>query len=77
MNPRNSQKFRIQRKERLESLLRVLRKFKQSGIQNQKFTMTQLNQKIEYIEKAIFSNERLIQNFQKKNIIPSIYITKQ
>ena len=64
MNPRNSQKFRIQRKERLESLLRVLRKFKQSGIQNQKFTMTQLNQKIEYIERAIFSNERLIQNFQ-------------
>ena len=64
MNPRNSQKFRIQRKERLESLLWVLRKFKQSGIQNQKFTMTQLNQKIEYIEKAIFSNERLIQNFQ-------------
>ena len=64
MNPRNSQKFRIQRKERLESLLRVLRKFKQSGIQNQKFTMTQLNQKIEYIERAICSNERLIQNFQ-------------
>lgn len=64
MNPRNSQKFRIQRKERLESLLRVLRKFKQSGIQNQKFTMTQLNQKIEYIERAIFSNERLMQNFQ-------------
>ena len=64
MNPRNSQKFRIQRKERLESLLRVLREFKQSGIQNQKFTMTQLNQKIDYIEKAIFSNERLIQNFQ-------------
>ena len=64
MNPRNSQKFRIQRKERLESLLWVLRKFKQSGIQNQKFTMTQLNQKIEYIEKAICSNERLIQNFQ-------------
>ena len=77
MNPRNSQKFRIQRKERLESLLRVLRKFKQSGIQNQKFTMTQLNQKIEYIERAIFSNERLMQNFQMKNIIPSIYITKQ
>ena len=77
MNPRNSQKFRIQRKERLESLLWVLRKFKQSGIQNQKFTMTQLNQKIEYIERAIFSNERLMQNFQKKNIIPSIYITKQ
>ena len=77
MNPRNSQKFRIQRKERLESLLRVLREFKQSGIQNQKFNMTQLNQKIDYIEKAIFSNERLIQNFQKKNIIPSIYITKQ
>ena len=64
MNPRNSQKFRIQRKERLESLLWVLRKFKQSGIQNQKFTMTQLNQKIEYIERAISSNERLIQNFQ-------------
>ena len=64
MNPRNSQKFRIQRKERLESLLRVLREFKQSGIQNQKFTMTQLNQKIEYIERAIFSNERLMQNFQ-------------
>ena len=64
MNPRNSQKFRIQRKERLESLLWVLRKFKQSGIQNQKFTMTQLNQKIEYIERAILSNERLIQNFQ-------------
>ena len=64
MNPRNSQKFRIQRKERLESLLWVLRKFKQSGIQNQKFTMTQLNQKIEYIERAICSNERLIQNFQ-------------
>ena len=64
MNPRNSQKFRIQRKERLESLLWVLRKFKQSGIQNQKFTMTQLNQKIEYIERAIVSNERLIQNFQ-------------
>ena len=64
MNPRNSQKFRIQRKERLESLLMVLRKFKQSGIQNQKFTMTQLNQKIEYIERAIFSNERLMQNFQ-------------
>ena len=64
MNPRNSQKFRIQRKERLESLLRVLRKFKQSGIQNQKFTMIQLNQKIEYIERAIFSNERLMQNFQ-------------
>ena len=55
----------------------MLRKFKQSGIQNQKFTMTQLNQKIEYIERAICSNERLIQNFQKKNIIPSIYITKQ
>ena len=64
MNPRNSQKFRIQRKERLESLLRVLREFKQSGIQNQKFTMTQLNQKIKYIERAISSNERLMQNFQ-------------
>ena len=70
MNPRNSQKFRIQRKERLESLLRVLREFKQSGIQNQKFTMIQLNQKIEYIEKALFRNERRVQNFQKK-------ITKQ
>ena len=66
MNPRNSQKFRIQRKERLESLLRVLRKFKQSGIQNQKFTMTQLNQKIEYIEKALFRNERRVQNFTKQ-----------
>ena len=66
MNPRNSQKFRIQRKERLESLLRVLRKFKQSGIQNQKFTMIQLNQKIEYIEKALFRNERRVQNFTKQ-----------
>ena len=65
MNPKYSHTtVCIQRKERLESLLRVLRKFKQSGIQNQKFTMTQLNQKIEYIERAISSNERLIQNFQ-------------
>ena len=71
MNPRDSHTtVCVQRKERLESLLRGLRKFKQSGIQNQKFTMTQLNQNIEYIEKALFRNERRVQNFQKK-------ITKQ
>ena len=68
MNPKYSHTtVCIQRKERLESLLRVLRKFKQSGIQNQKFTMIQLNQKIEYIEKALFRNERRVQNFQKKS----------
>ena len=48
------------RQQRLKSLLRVLNKFKQFGIPNGKFTMMQLNQKIEDIEKALSRNERRI-----------------
>ena len=40
-------------KSRLESLLRVLYKFKQFGIPNGEFTMMQLNQKIEEVNGAL------------------------
>ena len=50
----------FKRRERLESLLRVLKKFKQFGIPNEKFTMLQLTQKIEDIEKALARNQRRI-----------------
>ena len=54
------EKLPCRRKQRLKSLLRVLNKFKQFGIPNGKFTMMQLNQKIEDIEKALSRNERRI-----------------
>ena len=58
----------LKRKERLESLLRVLRKFKQSGLQNQKFSIIQLNQKIEDIERALSRNERRISLYNSQNL---------
>ena len=52
-NMNNSKRELFNRKLRLESLLRVLYKFQQFGIPNEKFTMMQLNQKVEEIIEAL------------------------
>lgn len=64
-----SKKELFGRKLRLESLLRVLYKFKQFGIPNEEYTMTQLNQKVEEIDELLEEINEALSGWENKHFL--------